>query len=152
MAYADSMEPVVTVECQPANNIVVIYYYVVPSDFNFASGVGTYRPGALIEVTQVGERVYVNRTLHTDHVCKLGVGTVRVRIEPHVFNYNVLGRCGAAISAKVRVSRGRTSLLNHTFQTHCFDREPPVSRIHIEARTGRVHMSRDEVPELLNSE
>jgi len=149
-ARADWSQPAVGIDCFRDRDTMTIRYFSVSNGYAFDSN--TYDPWSLVQISDSPEKTIIIGTSHRDHYCRFRSVTIRVRIEPEVFNGNVLGRCGAAISAAVTVFRGNRRILNrYAFQTDCHDPKEPVAEIRVDARTGHIQMLHDELPELLNA-
>jgi hypothetical protein len=150
---ADQVQPAVWVECNASSDAVLIHYLEVSSNHVFAPKEGFFDPWALVTIKDDGDRTTIVRTMYAEYSCRLPSGVVRVRVEPYVFNSNVLGRCGAAISAAVTAFRGQRVLMpRYAFETDCLRPTQPVYEIRIEGKSGRVRKSKEAMPELLNSE
>jgi hypothetical protein len=139
-ALADWWEPVIRYACDRNKGTLHIsntgqYNQAFP----FSATDGTYSPWALVTYADPPYNATIAGTQSIQKTCRLNKHSYRVLLEPQVFNYNRLGRCGAAISGAVTLYRGRALLLKRTaFEQDCHDNLPVITTVEVNGKTGIV--------------
>ena len=99
----------------------------------------SWEPSSLIEMqddNNIGRLIWVQKT------CHLSDGEYQVAISAAPENYNIQGRCGAAISAQVKVSFQQATFFEKTFDQSCsYPDDPAYRRFVIHAKTHQVTLS-----------
>jgi hypothetical protein len=144
-AWADSAYPVITYECNSAENILKIKNEVKWGDegknFPYSAATGTYNPWDWVTIVPVadGASRLVNKKSSLILNCKLGRDVYKVVLDPKIFNRNYDGNCGDRISVIATIYRGNNLLVDHQeFESYCHGNAPVVRGIKISADTGEV--------------
>ena len=145
MALDGTIYPVVTFECNTAENILKLKSEVKWDEegrnFKYSVAEGTYNPWDWVSINKIadGNASLVTAKEPMTLTCKLGRDIFKVILEPKIFNRNYDGNCGKQLSVIATVYRGNILLIDHKeFESFCHGNAPVVRGIKIEANTGDV--------------
>lgn len=143
-AGAEDMYPVITYECNTAENVLKIKNEVKWDEegrnFKYSAADGTYNPWDWVDVVKVAEGgKLINKKPPLELSCQLGKFTYRVVLEAKVFNRNYDGNCGNRLSVIASIFRGGNLLVDSKeFESFCHGNAPVVRGIKITGDTGEV--------------
>jgi len=132
-AQADWFYTLVRYECVPSEGRIVVSYvgaYNAAGEAMVANkSANEWDPWKLVEIKDDDVHTRIVATHPVTQVCLLRDGEYTVVIRPVPGNYNVQGRCGAHMSAGVRVTRAGQVILDTDFEGDCHDTTPVVTKI-----------------------
>ena len=145
-AGAEEAYPVITYECNTAENVLKIKSEVMWDEegrnFKYSAAAGTYNPWDWVDIVKVAEGgKLINKKPPLQLTCQLGRFTYRILLEAKVFNRNYDGNCGNRLSIIATIYRGGTLLVdNKEFESFCHGNAPVVRGIKISGDTGEVNV------------
>ena len=126
--YADQPEPITAFACDKSENEIVIVNtpnakYDPPENYYSGGGPMThYSPWKWVTITDDQNGTRITDSTYVDIECGLDRSTYTIYMKPKIFNGNVLGKCGVAISTSVSIVRGAEEILPYTdLQASCHD-------------------------------
>jgi hypothetical protein len=145
-AQANELNRVISYTCDRQNYQINIGYEVIvgtqPKYFD-AELSGKYDPGSLIDIVDDGDKTVVVWSGSIKKECDINKRKYTIIIEPQVFNTNVLGRCGAALSGAAIVYRKNKVVLERTpFEEDCNDLKPMITNISIDVTKEEIIITR----------
>lgn len=91
-----------------------------------AKGKNEWEPNELIATMK--DDTHIDKLETITRSCQLKHGTYRIRLGPTPGNYNILGRCGAVVTAWVEVRLGEKLVLpHHEMEGDCHNDSAPVT-------------------------
>jgi hypothetical protein len=139
LSCADSFHKLVGVECQPENSVLIVRYRGAYNEAGESmiknKGSNEWDPWALVRIEDDGKRTVIVSIREVEKNCRLGDATYSVAIRPVPGNYNVQGRCGAHMSAGVRIKKGSEEIINTDFEGDCHEDGPVITAIKIRPET-----------------
>ncbi len=151
-AVADQPEPLVAYACDRKNDSLVILNSLdsrVDDPASRYAGGGDLKrvdPWSLVKIQDDENGTRVVGTKAIEWECALSKATYQVHITPQVFNGNVLGRCGAAMSVNVRVLRDAKDIVPVTALWRDCHENTYISQIRIveKERQGIIEVTTSE--------
>ena len=124
-ADADSFYTLVRYECVAAKGEVVIRHLGAYNEAGEAmvnnKAENEWDPWKLVKIRDDGNRTEIVGIEEVKKTCKLRDGIYEVVIRPSPGNYNVQGRCGAHMSAGVRISKANKRIIDTDFEGDCHE-------------------------------
>jgi hypothetical protein len=129
-ANADTFDTLVGYNCdQKTDSLIVTYrgaYNDEGASLVLQKKPTEWSPGNLIASMKDDNHIGKLRTIKA--TCKLRHSVYHLRIGPTPGNFNIMGSCGASISAWVEVRRGKKIVLPHyELEGNCHDTEAPIT-------------------------
>lgn len=116
---AETAYPLIAYACDKNNNEIIIinsqdYESDPPSKYyhNDDDSLQQYDPWKLVTITDDEKGTRITDTSEIKEECNLKYGDYTIYIRPEIFNGNVLGRCGAAISGNISIMSGNKVILD----------------------------------------
>lgn len=141
--------PSVGIACDPATRTLTLHYRGPGESVPDATADGAWiRASRLATVVDPdGSRPRWKAKAAVVRRCAIGGQRYTVRVYAHIFNPDILGRCGAAISAAASIMRREQVLLPRTpFEADC-SREDAIVMTVLHADTGRIETRRTDAHE-----
>ena len=139
-----SADAIVGFDCDRANDMIVLTYEAADENPDATPTKDAQRnrwsPWELVAMADddhIGKLNYVKKR------CRLSDGKYSVTIVPAPGNYNVQGRCGAWITARVTVAKGSSYIVKeYSFESDCMDTSPITTRIVIKAGSRQPEITK----------
>jgi hypothetical protein len=136
-ANADSFYTLIRYECVPASNQIIISHIGAYNEAGEAmannKGANEWGPWKLVKIRDDGNRTEIVGIREVKRTCKLSDGIYTVSVRPSPGNYNVQGRCGAHMSAGVRISRAKRGIIDTDFEGDCHNMGPVITKVVVSA-------------------
>jgi hypothetical protein len=135
-------EPSIGISCdRHAKNIRLNYIWHGSTKFELPDAQEWISTSTLVTVgDRDTERPYWKAKTPTTRNCTIDGKKYVVSVEPHIYNRNILGRCGAVISGAVSIRQGSQEILKRTpFHADCSNTEI-VSEITFHAASSRIEI------------
>lgn len=143
----DTPYPLFTYKCDPGADAITVTNALLKADegasFKYSAENGTYNPWDMVEIVRKPDSTRIGSSTVVTNTCRLSGGEYRVTLEPHIFSNDLNGRCGAAISGAVTVTRdGREVLERTAFEDYCHGNAPIITMIRISGASGESEIKR----------
>lgn len=121
----------VSYSCDTKRDRLTINYATIPyeGDYNPEKRTNQWEMHSLIE-TKEDHRAHsiISKINNVTRYCKLSAGTYKITIAPAPGNYDLEGKCGAHMSAWVKVSlEGKILLPDYDFDDYCINPESQIT-------------------------
>lgn len=138
-AVAKDHFPLLTYECNTAKDFLLITNTLLKDgkekDFKYSDADGTYSPWDMVEIKN--GNIVDARSITKE--CKLSSKKFTVILEPHIFNYNLDGTCGASLSTAITILADDISIMERKpFEFHCLGNTDIITGIKAIGSTGEI--------------
>ncbi|MGZ5069659.1 MAG: hypothetical protein ACXWF8_09190 [Methylobacter sp.] len=134
-AFADWFHKLVRYECDKATNVLAISYIGAYNEAGEAmlanAGKDEWDPWKLLEIQDDDTGSQVTKIKSEERTCSLSDGTYKVVIAGAPDNANILGRCGANVSASVVITNNEKSIYSGGLEGDCQGDAPIITEIKI---------------------
>lgn len=138
-AVAKDHFPLLTYECNTAKDFLLVTNTLLKDgkekDFVYSDADGTYSPWDLVEIKN---NTIIDVSSLTKE-CKLSSKKYTAILEPHIFNYNLDGTCGASVSTAITILANDISVMERRpFEFHCIGNTDIITGVKVIGASGEI--------------
>ena len=138
-AVAKDHFPLLTYECNTEKDFLLVTNALLKDgkekDFKYSDADGTYSPWDLVDIRKGN----IIDTSSIKKECQLSSKKYTVILEPHIFNYNLDGTCGASVSIAITILNNDISVMERKpFEFHCIGNTDIITGIKVIGSTGEI--------------
>jgi hypothetical protein len=142
-AYADWFYTMVKYQCDTDADILTVTHYGAYNQLGEMMRLkylddDTWAPDALVDIEDDGNRTVVTGVKSVTRRCRLTDGLYRVTVTGSPDNGNILGMCGAHITADLTVTKDNDTIVKQRFEGFCFSDDDVLHKVVIEPKKAPV--------------